>query len=104
MRWILLLLLFPLLAHAQWLEFEACGLKTADYIRSDGSRALQETQPAPTVGPYWIWVPAINYVKGATEKAKPEEGPRCTLLVIGAQSVLVIGTLQQVMTKIRQHQ
>ena len=98
MRWIVLLLAISLPVQAQWVQFEACGLEPPpekEALRSE------RTIKAPESGPHWIYVPAITYVMGFTEKGQLERGMMaCTLIGVQGTRILVIGTLQETIKRI----
>lgn len=89
-------LLVPSLSLGQWAEFDACGRRM-----QNGTATGESTQKAPNVGPYLVWVPAISVVVGYTEKTRAKQAVSCTMLQMYRERVLVIGSLEDVMQKIR---
>lgn len=86
-------------AQGQWVKFEACGLVPQDEWRGNGEYH-SKTHIAPEFGPIWVWVPSIRLVMGITEKRKID-GPACTMIESANDRVLVIGSLQETMKKLK---
>jgi hypothetical protein len=96
------MLTIPNAVQAQWVKFEACGLvepNHGDVILDDAY--VEKTRVAPHIGPAWVWVPAVHSVIGFTEKNKEKNMLNCTLVYTTGNRVLVIGSLQEVMNKLK---
>lgn len=85
-------------ANAQWVHFEACGLRKP---RESVEVLAERTQKAPTYGPVWIWVPAITVTAGLTEKNPHAGDPDCSIIYVPGNRILVIGSLSEVMNKLK---
>lgn len=105
MRWkatlIALLMLIMPGSIAQWVKFEACGLLLPEEVEQVPGDYITGTAEAPNYGPIWIWVPSISVVAGITEKPVRARHVRCTMIYALGEQTLVIGTLQEVMTKLK---
>lgn len=101
MRWTIALCasLLSVNAGAQWVQFEACGF---DVPHPNAEISKEQTIVAPTIGPRWIWVPSISAVTGLTEKQLQPGGVTCVGLLIGGKRSMVVGTLEEVMRKLRE--
>ncbi len=99
MKWLLAFIaLWTTQAAAQWVHFEACGLrKPGESIEIIAER----TQKAPTYGPIWIWVPAITTTAGLTEKVPYDGDPDCSIIYVQGNRILVVGSLTEVMNKLK---
>lgn len=84
-----------------WVHFQACGLiePPGPGVALDDAY-IERTRLAPHIGPVWIWVPSIQAVIGFTEKNNFDGMLRCTLIYSGANRILVVGTLQEVVNKL----
>ena len=93
MRWTwIVLLLLPLSAWPQWLHFDACGLER-------GGAHEVFTGKAEYIGPYRVWGPAITMIRSYQEPVKAKA--KCTMLFVGNHQILVVGSLDFVMAKLR---
>ena len=90
------LLLLPALAPAQWVKFDACGLKSSD----DPPYEVLAGK-APNYGPYWVWAPNVVAVMAFKDSVQPIDKMPCSAVsVSGGNTRLVVGTPEQVMRKL----
>lgn len=94
-RWAFLIILWASPALAQWVEFTPCGLK--DPFKHALPYEVPEG-PASSIGPYWVWVPAVVAVMGVKRTIHTEVD--CSMVHTFKEAVLVIGTTDEVLKKL----
>lgn len=99
MKWLIIIIaLFSANAGARWVQFEACGF---DEPLDDSPLSIEQTLAAPTLGPGWIWAPSVNAVVGLSEKRMAPGSTPCSIMFIQGRRFNVVGTLEEVMRKLR---
>jgi hypothetical protein len=95
------MLSIPPAAHAQWVWFQACGLAPPEKNEQLIADYMHVTDYAPRIGPIWFWVPAVHSVVGFTEKKSHPGNIRCTRVYTVGHRMLVVGTVAEVMGKLK---